>query len=55
MTPNDIPDRWYWYPRHAGDIIVFMAKGTDQATTSENGMNVLNMYIKTDWSGSPFL
>ena len=40
MTPNDIPNRWYWYPTHIGDIIAFMGKETDLGMTSGNGMKL---------------
>ena len=38
MIPNDIRNRWYWYPTYAGDIIAFTLKPTDIETTSEDGM-----------------
>ena len=39
LTPNDIPNRWYWYPTHTGDIKPMMGKPPDQVMTSEDGMN----------------
>ena len=38
MIPNYIPNSWYWYPTHVGDIIAFMGKWTDLGMTSEDGM-----------------